>query len=242
MKVFLLSLAVATALLCAPAAARADSVSIDFRQNQNGDLRNDFVANTNDNDSDWWQVSTAGGIGVGFDIGGLTFTATAWQRSGTGDTSPTQIYVYGDTSPNNGGLAAVLAGGAANPSNTDNLWNYQSVKLAFDDMVTITSGTFRDGDHQTSFASDADVWIRVDSGSWQIFDLSGTINFTTLTGHAFEFFNPNSAGANDDNYRLYVSALTVCAVPEPDTLGLLALGVACLALQRRRSRRLARAA
>jgi hypothetical protein len=219
-------------LLLAADSARADTI-LDFTKGGNGDLIGDVVANKAQSGSpgDWWEIAAGG---VDFSISGIDFTGTAWAYDSTSDTTPTEISLYGDTNPDAGGLGAVpLFNTSYVGSSQDNIWNLQSVKLSFDDITHLKSGTFYNGDHGTTFGSGAEIWISVDGGAWLELALTYNMNLN-LWGNTFEFFNPNASAATNDNYRFYVSTLTVEPVPEPATLALFGLGAAGIAAVRRR--------
>lgn len=232
-------LALGLLLLAGP--AQADTI-LNFMGGGNGDLRVGAgdpaypnVAQDGDIE-DWWQVSKDGGIGVDFAIGGHSFTATAWVRDDASDTTPLQIFTYGDTTGSQGGLGAVATGSDFTGQPQDNIWDFQSVQLAFDSRVTIGDGTFFSGRHGTSFDPSTELWIRVDGGAWDVRTLASAIA-VNRTGQIFEFFNPNASGSSSDGARFYVSALSVSnPVPEPASIALFSLGAGGLALARRRRR------
>ncbi len=215
--------------------------TLDFTGGGNADL----IANPGNTTStigtgggDWWQTAAGGGgptANVDFSVNGIDFVATAHERADATDTDGgggTQIFVYGDTNPDDGGLAAHTS--AANAADMDNLWDYQSVTLTFDVQKTVNWGTFMNGDHNDSFDDDAEIWLSVDGGDWHKYSAAGTI-FFGFSGTSFEFFNPNADAAEDNSFRFYVSTLNV--TPEPGTLALFGLGGLCVAAARRRQRK-----
>ena len=155
-----------------------------------------------------------GASSITFTKDGFTVTASG---SSTADDDALQ-YAYLDSTWNHGGgggegglgVCADLDGVECNPSSDDNVTIDETLFLVFDQEVTITGITFRNGEHNPTFASDAVFGLVVDG------DDKGNQPLTNLytdswTGTVFEFSNIN---LNDsDPYRFYITNMTVVPVP-----------------------------
>jgi len=151
-----------------------------------------------------------GAFEMNFSSGGINLTATA--KSNDGNDEP--YFAYLDAGNAGLGVCKNATGGSTedqcNPSNDDNVTPGEVLVLEFDQKVTITDTTFRNGGHGDSFSGTFDLTIDdVDLGP---FDLEYL--FTThLTGTTFEFSNANLSETNE--YQFYIETMEVAAVPIP---------------------------
>lgn len=172
---------------------------------------------------------------------GIQVTATGRSLSGT----PYWAYLDGG----NAGLGVCQSN--TNSCGSDDSVTYNEVvQLAFDQLVEVTSITFRDGGHGTTFSGLAGFAIDGFGGVNSVDDFSGfdpnsplALLFQPLTSLqiiAGGTFQSNDSVSND--LELYISSITVRAVgdipdvPEPATLGLFGLGLLALRIRVRRKR------
>jgi hypothetical protein len=156
---------------------------------------------------------------------GISVTAT-----GFSSTDPTQAYsAYLDSKLGNdeGGLGVcevLTSGHQCNPSSDDNVTYLESLKLVFDQAVTIDLTTFVNGDHLTDFTGN--FVLQIDGGAAMTLALTNLFT-TPLTGTEFIFSNPNSGGGSNvsNNQQFYINAMSVQAVPVPAAVWLFASGL-----------------
>lgn len=160
-------------------------------------------------------------------ITGATYNAyldSTWTHSGGGGA---------------GGLGVckdLNAGNHCDPGSDDNVTINENLLLDFGSAVTISELTFRNGEHNPSFAIDATFDLVIDRGL--LTELTATYSleniFTMdLTGTTFEFLNLNPT--DTDDYRFYISVMEVTAVPVPAAVWLFGSGLLGLAgIARRR--------
>jgi hypothetical protein len=170
---------------------------------------------------------TEGGINVkitGSYNNGPSYAYLDSDRAGLGvcHTGPTSALAVNTKYPNNGTNRCVDRA-------DDNVTQLEKLTLVFDRNVTITSTTFLNADHGTTWTNGTSI---------DITDISGTNNYslvnhfnTSLTGKTFVFAN-NISTKND---QFYINAMTVTeAVPEPSTIALFGLGLLGMSFLARR--------
>ena len=117
-------------------------------------------------------------------------------------------------------------------SNTsdDNVSLNETLTLSFNQVVSLSSILFRNGDHGTTFSGG--FGLSIDGGPSTTPTLVASFN-TPLHGQNFSF----TGLGNPENTKFYVNTLTVTAVPEPETYALMLAGLAVVGgLARRRKR------
>lgn len=184
----------------------------------------DFAA-VADGDSSYGLPGGEGGAAsLTFNKGGVSVTA-----SGFNGLDGTPYYAYLDATFNNlsGGLGVcmnLVTNAQCNPSSDDNVTTNETLRLVFDQAVTINSTTFVNGNHGTNFTGNFD--LSIDGGTATTYSLTN-IFAMDLTGTTFEFFNPNvgagSAVSNDKQF--YINALDVTVVPVPAAAWLFGSGL-----------------
>lgn len=137
----------------------------------------------------------------------------------------------------NGGLGVCkeLSGDQCNPGSDDNVTINENLMLTFDGQVIISEITFRNGEHNPVFASDATFGLVIDRGLGSESSSTYSLEYifsTSLTGSTFEFLNLNTL--DTDDYRFYISAMEVSAVPVPAAVWLFASGLLGLIATARR--------
>ncbi|MCK4493838.1 MAG: VPLPA-CTERM sorting domain-containing protein [Methylococcales bacterium] len=158
-------------------------------------------------------------------------TASAYNTS---DPS-TALYAYLDdfSAGKEGGLGVCEMLNSNNLCYQDNVGNGQTLKLSFNNEITIDQIEFHNGSHLESFdATDANVSISVDNGSFVTYALSHILN-TELTGTNFLFAN-TSTGLGDGK-EFYLTALNV-VTPIPAAVWLFVSGLGSLGLFRKRKK------
>ncbi len=166
------------------------------------------------------------------DVSGLGVTATGFDSS----TGAAYSAYLDDVSGGPGGLGVCqnLIVDQCNPSSDDNVTFGESLKLVFNQEVTIDQITFNNGDHKQTFSGDFDLTIN--GGSTMTYALTNIFN-VPLTGTEFIFANPNSLGGSgvSNEYQFYIGALEVTPVPVPPAVWLFGSGLLGLvAVARRR--------
>jgi len=187
-----------------------------------------------------------GATSIVFNDGGIQLTATG--RDFNNAANPYNAYL--DSGNAGLGVCKVLGGSGGDqcdPSNDDNVTRNEIVQLSFDKLVSVTSITFRDGDHGTTFEGLAG-FATGKTGAVLIGDFAG---FDPNNGNAITSFGalmslqiiagstyqPDVEGVTR---QLYISSITVEAekdipgVPEPATVGLFGLGLIALGIRARR--------
>ncbi len=122
------------------------------------------------------------------------------------------------------------------PSSDDNVTYEETLKLVFDQKVTIDTTTFVNGNHGTDFARDSDFTLSIDNGAAVSYSLINIFEMD-LTGTTFEFYNPNSGGGStvSNNQQFYINTLDVTAVPVPAAAWLFGSGlIGLVGIARRR--------
>lgn len=125
------------------------------------------------------------------------------------------------------GVCKVLdSGNQCTPGFDDNVTINENLMLDFGSKVTISETIFRNGEHNTTFAIDAVFDLVIDRGlATEFIDTYSLVNIFTmdLTGTTFEFLDLNTT--TTDDYRFYISAIEVTAVPVPAAVWLFASGL-----------------
>jgi len=175
---------------------------------------------------------------------GVTVTATAFETGN--EQNSYYAYLDGSSYGEPGGLGVcktlgVVAGVAdqCTPSNDDNVQFGETLRLSFENAVSINGISFLNGEHVAKFRSwttdtnpdsyvDTQVKITVDGSTTHIVDLAAYVDFNDLgidlSGSVFDF----SVAYNYD-YLAYAPAnqfyISGVSVPAPAPLALLALGL-----------------
>ena len=164
-----------------------------------------------------------------FTKNGISVTASGFQTS-----SPTTPYnAYLDAGNAGLGVCQTLNGGnQCNPSSDDNVTYDESLKLVFNQEVTINQTTFLNGKHQTNF--NGDFTLSIDGGPVTTIALTNIFN-TPLLGTTFIFSNPNVGGGSgvSNTEQFYIRNLDVAPVPIPGAVWLFGTGLIGLARYRR---------
>lgn len=206
-------------IFCAAAfSIHANAASFNFADIANGDSSygaadGEYGATTIDFYSDGIGL-TAGGTDVNTGAVYNAYLDSSWNHSDGG----------GD-----GGLGVckVLSSGAqCNPGSDDNVTLNESLNLVFDQQVTISQITFRNGEHNPWFADDAAFDLVIDRGLTSELALNYSLAHIfdiPLLGTTFDFMNTNST--DSDEYRFYISAMEVQPVPVPAAVWLFGSGL-----------------
>ncbi len=206
-------------------------------------IQYDFVAEAVGNEGGY-SAYTTDGVGSS----GVFVTATASNFAGT-----TSYYAYLDdsdvTRPAGLGACMAIVGGepsdcvvASDDSLNNGVTGGELLSLSWDQVVTISLITFRNGSHHPVFSAGRDFEVRVDGGAWQNFDLVHLFT-TPLTGSRFDFIVDDTFG-NDGctsalcgdgtgpGAALYISNITI-ETPEPGMVVLFLLGIGLIAFSNR---------
>ncbi len=174
------------------------------------------------------------------DASGLSVTATGFDSNNS-----SQIYnAYLDSSwfhsgpgapGGNGGLGVcktLTASAQCSPSSDDNVTSSESLRLVFNQEVTINQLVLRNGNHGEAFNGLFSVAIGTDPAT--VFDLAHMFD-TPLTGTDFIFTNINAESQTPLYlYEFYISSMDVTAVPVPAAAWLFASGLLGLSAVARR--------
>ena len=159
-----------------------------------------------------------------FTEGGLTVTAQGFDGPPPVDGS-SDHYAYLDSGSAGLGVCQTLTTNAqCSPSSDDNVTYDETLRLIFNQKVTIDRTTFVNGDHGTSFEDD--FKLSIDGGAAVTYSLINIFEMD-LTGTTFEFYNPNSDGGStvSNKKQFYINKLDVTAVPVPATVWLFGSGL-----------------
>lgn len=116
-----------------------------------------------------------------------------------------------------------------NENSDDNITAKESLKLSFNQAVTISAIGLRSDGHNARFDSDKKFEYSFDNLSWTRTNLAGSVALNKI-GQDFYIRYSEHSGA-----QFYLSSMTVAAVPEPETYAMLLAGLGVLgAVARRR--------
>lgn len=163
-----------------------------------------------------------GATNLNFSSGSIGLTASA---NFGGGSIAAYLDSYSGGKPGGLGACQNLTGGLqCNPNSDDNVTTNESLKLEFDQVVTINSTTFRNGNHGTSFTGVFDLTI--DGFTTFGITLAHLYN-VPLTGTSFTFSNPNVGGGSgvSNDKQFYIETMEVAAVPVPAAVWLLSSGL-----------------
>lgn len=106
----------------------------------------------------------------------------------------------------------------------DNVTYNESLKLVFNEQVTINETVFKNGAHGTNF--DGDFLLSIDGGPAMTIALTNIFS-TPITGQEFIFSNPNVGGGShvSNSQQFYISNLDVAPVPIPAAVWLFGSGL-----------------
>jgi hypothetical protein len=233
-------LAAAVALAASVAApAYAQNINVNFTtlDPANGS----FVTCTGTGGRD--RCATGPGNAMSFTTGGLTVLATGLTRSSTG--APSNAVA---TQDHNGTAAlpwiglGVYAAGSITTS-TDQIGNNDVLKLDFgSQMVSLKSLQFYNASHGTTFDTSSKWGLSLTAptagGTFtqHVFGANGLNDIPDIQGKTFYLYGLGSSANN----QFYVGGVTVSAVPEPGTLGLMAAGLGVVSMVARRRKALVR--
>jgi hypothetical protein len=189
------------------------------------------------------RCATSAGAAMSFTTSGLTVTATGLTRSSNG--APSNAVAMQDYNGTSAlpwiGLGVYPAGNLN--SGLDNIGTNDVLKLDFgNQLVTLKSLQFYNASHGTSFDTTAKWGLSLTAptagGTFtqHAFAANGFNDITDITGKTFYLYGLNSGSTKE----FYVGGVTVTAVPEPGTLGLMAAGLGVVGMVSRRRKALVR--
>ena len=189
------------------------------------------------------RCATSPGNSLNFSTGGLTVLATGLTRSSTG--APSNAVAMQDY---NGTTAlpwiglGVYAAGNLN-AGSDQIGNNDVLKLDFgSQLVSLKSLQFYNSNHGTTFDTSSKWGLSTTAptagGTFTqyAFASNGFNDIPDIQGKTFYIYGLGSAANN----QFYVGGVTVSAVPEPGTLGLMAAGLGVVSLVSRRRKAMVR--
>jgi hypothetical protein len=162
-------------------------------------------------------------------IGGALTTTAADSGSGNG-------IVYQDLSPGYAGLGVISRSNSGGLSGSDEINRGETLTLSFANKVKVVGFHFYDKDHGTGDLGRYDDYgLSIDGGPTVSRSLDDPFPWfgagSTLIGNSFTFSYVN------EDYYLGAIKIAAMPVPEPQSLALLALGLAALGFTRRRQAR-----
>jgi len=155
---------------------------------------------------------------------GISVTATGFSTANPADS----FFAYLDEGKAGLGVCQALnTYGHCNPSSDDNVTFGESLKLIFDQKVTLNKTIFANGRHHANFRGDFN--LSIDGGPVTTIALKNIFS-TPLSGTEFIFSNPNAGGGSgvSNNQQFYIQSMRVAAVPVPAALWLFGSGLICL--------------
>ena len=181
----------------------------------------------------------AGALGgnLYYQSGGVVVEATGYYNGGTATVVQDHENAY------NGLLSGPTAIGAGlgvyhkvNPTDNsdDNITLGETLKLSFDQVVTMaTVGLRSEGHNTTSWGTNTSFQYSTDGSTWttQLFPTGSGLFAINLTSQDF-YFRYATIDFNPDQF--YVSSVTVTPVPEPEIYAMMGLGLGVMGFMARR--------
>jgi hypothetical protein len=190
------------------------------------------------------RCATGPGNAMSFTTGGLTVLATGLTRSSTTGAPSNAVAVQdrnGTTALPWIGLGVYAAGSLT--AGTDQIGNNDVLKLDFgSQMVSLKSLQFYNANHGTTFDTSSKWGLSLTAptagGTFtqHVFGANGFNDIPDIQGKTFYLYGLGSS----TNNQFYVGGVTVSAVPEPGTLGLMAAGLGVVSMVARRRKALVR--
>jgi hypothetical protein len=206
-------------------AGYAQAAIIDFRamaDNQYGALYGDFSLNLGETAHKPLDIT----------VGGLGLKASGYWNDTTDvpDVGDLEVWAYLDA--NKAGLGVChLANGACAGKSDDNLTDYETLHITFDEGVTLTNLSLIRGDHNTFTSS---FQLSLDGTTYNTYNYqTQAALFTGIFSKDFWF---KTITPQDDRDAIYISSMTVVtSLPEAGSLAMFSMGLLAMVLVRRRS-------
>lgn len=202
----------------------AQAAIVDFRamaDKQYGALYGDFSLDLGE--------STHQPLSITVDGIGLTARGYWDNPSDAPDGGDAEVWAYLDA--NKAGLGVChLANGACAGKSDDNLTDNETMHIAFDEEVTLTSLKLVRGDHKAFTSA---FQLSLDGSTYNTYNFqTQTAAFTNISSSDFWF---KTITPQDDSDAIYISSMTVvAALPEPASLALFGLGIVAMTVLNRR--------
>ncbi len=202
----------------------AQAAIIDFRamaDNKYGDLYGDYSLNLGESAHKPLDIS----------VDGLALKAYGYWNNpfDAPDAGEAEVWAYLDA--NKAGLGVChLANGACAGKSDDNLTDYETMHIAFEEVVTLTDLSLVRGDHKTFTSA---FQLSLDGSTYNTYDYqTQAALFTGISGADFWF---RTITPQDDSDAIYISSITATAsLPEPASLALFGIGLIAIGVGRRR--------
>jgi len=142
-----------------------------------------------------------GALSIPFTENGMTVTATGFYGQ-------TPAYAYLDHGNAGLGVCQTLTStNQCTPSSDDNVTYGETLRLTFDNIVTLGAINFVNGNHGSTFNGNFD--LSINGGTANTYALTSLFN-EALTGTVFDFYNPNTGGGSNvsNDQQFYIGTLS----------------------------------